>query len=280
MTERRTEVIETREDGPRRVPPWYEEHWWLWALVLLLFVAGLIAFFLLRGGDDDRETVPRVVGLREAQAIERLEDEGFDVRVVREPADEPRGQVFAQTPGAGTQLAEGETVEIEVSGGEAPTETETVTTTTETETQPPPETETAPPETAAVPDAVGQGLVDGVTTILDAGFLASTYPVESAEEGGTIVAQRPPPGTEAERGSEVRLNVALGEGEREAVEVPDLTGPAIEDALRSCAEAGFTCRTLNAAAPSAEEVGEVIDQRPAAGATAPELTQITLFVGR
>ena len=39
-------------------------------------------------------------------------------------------------------------------------------------------------------------------------------------------------------------------------------------------------RTVLRDAPSDEEVGEVLTQSPAAGTTAPILTQITLFVGR
>jgi len=60
----------------------------------------------------------------------------------------------------------------------------------------------------------------------------------------------------------VRLDVAVGEGPRPEETVPDLTGPEAVDARSICREAGFTCRTVYRDAPSQEELGEVLDQRP------------------
>jgi serine/threonine-protein kinase len=266
-----------RPGGPPP-PPWYREHWWVFLVALLLIVGGIIAFFALRdeAGEDER-TVPDVVGLQEPDARATLQDAGFPVEVVRQPSEEPEGVVFAQDPGGGTVVEEGTNVTIEVSLGQAETQTETVT---ETETETEAETETEPPATTTMPDVLGTELGDAVEQVLDAGLLPDTYPVPSSDERGTVVAQRPDPGTSAEEGARVRLNVSLGEGERADREVPDLTGPELAEALRTCADAGFTCRSLDREAPSAEERGEVIDQQPAAGSGAPELTQITLYVAR
>ncbi len=261
-------------------PPWYREHWWIFLVVLLLIVGGIIAFFALRdrgGGGEERRTVPDVVGLREAQARATLEDEGFSVDVVREQADEPEMTVVEQDPAAGSSVPTGSRVTITVSTGPQETQTETETVTeTETET----ETETAPPETVEMPDAVGQDYAEAAAAVFDAGLIADTYPTPSDEPRGTVIAQNPAAGEEVERGSVVRLNVALGSGDRPPREVPDMTGPALADAHEQCRDAGFTCRTVYRDAPSAEEVGEVIDQAPAAGASTPELSQITLFTGR
>jgi eukaryotic-like serine/threonine-protein kinase len=272
--ERTTEI---RPSGPPP-PPWYREQWWVFLVVLLLIVGGIIAFFALRdeAGEEER-TVPDVVGLQEPDARATLQDAGFSVEVVRQPAEEPEGVVFGQDPRAGTVIEKDATVTIEVSLGQEETQTDTETVTeTETETQ----TETEPPPTTTTPDVLGAAFGDAVEQVLEAGLLPDTYPVPSPDEGGTVVAQRPDPGTSAEQGTRVRLNVSEGEGERAEAAVPDLTGPELADALRACAEAGFTCLSLDREAPSAEERGEVIDQQPAAGSGAPELTQITLFVGR
>lgn len=274
--EERTEIIEDRRPPPPP-PPWWQENWWIWLLVLLLIVGAIIAYFALRDeiGDDDRVLVPDVVGLREAQAIRLLEERDLDVRVVRDEADEPAGEVVAQVPGAGSRVAEGQLVQITVSQGEAETETVTVT---ETETEA--TTAEEEPETVTVPDVFGGTYPDGAEEIFAAGLIADSYPVESPDPRATIVAQEPRGGVEAERGSIVRLNVSIGDGPRPPREVPDLTGPTLEEAHARCREAGFTCRTIFRTAPSAEEAGEVIDQRPAAGTTAPELSQLTLFAGR
>ena len=63
-------------------------------------------------------TVPDVVGLPEADAVAAIEDEGLAAEVVTEPSDEAdEGIVIAQDPGAGTELEEGDTVQILVSEG-------------------------------------------------------------------------------------------------------------------------------------------------------------------
>jgi beta-lactam-binding protein with PASTA domain len=75
--------------------------------------------------------------------------------------------------------------------------------------------------------------------------------------------------------------VSLGQpGERPTGTVPDVTGPNELEARATARESGFTVRTIDRPAPSPEERGEVILQRPAPGTTAPLLTQIQLFVGR
>ena len=62
--------------------------------------------------------VPDVVGLPEGEAVSAIEGEGLTANVVREPSDEvEEGVVIAQEPGAGTELEEGDTVQIVVSEG-------------------------------------------------------------------------------------------------------------------------------------------------------------------
>lgn len=70
------------------------------------------------------------------------------------------------------------------------------------------------------------------------------------------------------------------EGAPALVEVPDVTGPTEAEARRIAEEAGFDVRVEDTNAPTAEEVGEVVLQRPDAGTRAPEGSEITLFVGR
>lgn len=156
------------------------------------------------------------------------------------------------------------------------TGTETSETTTTTSEPPPP----PPPAPVTVPDVVGESYVPAGSTLEGRGLAADSYPVASQETRGTVVAQRPDPGTTAKEGDIVRNNVALGTGPRETKEVPDVTGPQASDARDAARRAGFTVRTMFSHAPSAEEVGEVLTQEPAAGSSQPELTQIVLFVGR
>jgi beta-lactam-binding protein with PASTA domain len=155
------------------------------------------------------------------------------------------------------------------------TQTETVTQTKTVAT-----TETVEPQTVEMPDAIGRDHFEAAAEVFAAGLIGDTYPVPSDEERGLVVAQNPEAGAEVELGSVVRLNVSLGPGERGDRDVPDVTGLELEEAHRLCREAGLTCRTIFRNAPGEEQVGKVLDQEPAFGTVAAELTQMTLFTGR
>jgi beta-lactam-binding protein with PASTA domain len=59
-----------------------------------------------------------------------------------------------------------------------------------------------------------------------------------------------------------------------------VTGPDGSDARAAIRRAGFTVRTLYRQPPLSEEAGEVLTQQPGPGTSAPDLTQITIYVGR
>lgn len=156
------------------------------------------------------------------------------------------------------------------------TQTETVT---RTETATVTRTETTEPQTVEMPDAVGRDYLEAAPEVFDAGLIADTYPVASDQDRGLVTAQEPQAGSQVERGSIVRLDVSLGQGERGKRDVPDVTGLELAAAHELCREAGFTCRTVYRRAPGEEQVGKVLDQRPAFGVVTEELTQMTLFTG-
>lgn len=170
---------------------------------------------------------------------------------------------------------EPEVVTVTTSETETETDTSTDTTTIETTT-----TQEEPPELVAVPDMIGLNHVEAGSTIEGAGLVADSYPVASTEERGTVVAQRPPAGARLPEGETARMNVALGEGAREVRDVPDVTGPQASDARATLRRAGFTVRTQYRQPPTSEEIGEALTQQPGPGTSAPDLTQVTIFVGR
>lgn len=155
------------------------------------------------------------------------------------------------------------------------TTSDTGTTTSETTT-----TVEEPPEPVAVPDVLGQSYVEAGSTIEGLGLVADSYPVASTETRGTVVAQRPTAGTQLDEGDTVRNNVALGSGERQTREVPDVTGPQASDARSTLRTAGLTVRTQYRQPPSPEEEGEVLTQSPSPGTSVPDLTQVVIFVGQ
>jgi beta-lactam-binding protein with PASTA domain len=158
---------------------------------------------------------------------------------------------------------------VTVTTTESDTGTTTGTTTTDATT-----TVEEPPQPATAPDVVAGSTIEGM------GLVADSYPVASSETRGTVVAQRPAGGTQLEEGDTVRNNVALGGGERRTREVPDVTGPQASDARSTLRTGGLTVRTQYRAPPSPEEEGEVLTQSPGPGTSVPDLTQVTIFVGR
>ena len=136
------------------------------------------------------------------------------------------------------------------------------------------------PQTVAVPELVALDYRPASERLETAGLVADSYPVDDETPAGIVVAQDPPAGTRIARGASVRLNVSNGPGRVAPLPVPDLTGSRAADARRIAWERGFTTRTRDRDAPSAEEAGEVLLQEPAAGTRVPALTQITLYVGR
>jgi serine/threonine-protein kinase len=269
------------EPLPPEEPPWWRNVW-IWLLVLLIVVLGGLAliWFLQRDtGESDRVTVPAVVGQTAAQASNEIQAAGLEPILHQGPSDRQKGIVFSQAPGGGSQLKKGEPVVLNISTGQPSTTTTTITTTTTqtvTSPQPPP----PPPASVTVADVVGQGQVDAGQTLESNGLVADSYPVPSDEPAGTVVSQSPSPGTTLKEGDTVRLNVSLGPGERDTAEIPDVTGLAASRARHKARVDGFTVRTVLRQAPSQEEVGEVLTQSPAAGTTAPVLTQMTIYVGR
>lgn len=146
---------------------------------------------------------------------------------------------------------------------------------TETETQ----TVTTTPEIVAVPDASGLTQLQAGQAMQAEGLVPETVPVPSELQRGSVVAQNPAAGSELEEGERVRLNISVGTGPRPPVAVPDVTGPEADDARLALWRAKLCVRTLDRAAPSDEEVGEVLTQQPSPGASIQQYTQVTIYVG-
>lgn len=247
---------------------------WPWlALLGILAVAGLLVwlFVLNNRNDGSKQTVPAVVGLQQQAAIERLNNAGYDVKAILEPAKQPRGIVASQEPGGGSQLPKHSSVTIHVSNGNAPPASVTTTTTATTTAQ---STTVDSAPSSEIPNVVGQDMQSGAGQVEAAGFVADTSPVENA--GGTpgsVVDQDPPGGDQARAGITVTLGVSVP-ADRPSVQVPDVTGQTAADARAQLLRAKLTVRT----AYRAGKAGVVLAQ--SATGDAPAYTQITITVGQ
>jgi beta-lactam-binding protein with PASTA domain len=236
------EVVEEEVVDERPPPPKI----WPWLLALaLLVLGGLLAYWLLTR-DDDKTTVPAVVGLTEQQARTRLAEAELETQVARGPSDRPQGVVFEQTPGEGTQLDEGQTVRIGVSSG---------------------------PELVEVPAVRDLDEDEALRRLQEAGFETQVQRVFAGAPVGQVVEQEPAGGEEAPRGSTVLIKVSKG---RNLTPVPDVVGQTEDEAVQALRDAGFTVEVFDV--PATEPEGTVVSQSPAGGGEAPPDSRVRINV--
>jgi beta-lactam-binding protein with PASTA domain len=235
-------VAEEEVAGPVGPPP--ERYWWLWLLLLLLLVAGgLLAWsFLSRG--DDKAVVPNVIGLREQQAQIRIQDRGLEALSRSAQSDRPTGVVFAEKPGAGTQLGKGQTVTIFVSSGRL-----------------------------AVPDVTALPLAEAQQKLQARGFKDEVKRVASTRPKGIVLEQDPSAGVTAVRGTTVMLSVSSG---AKPVVVPRVVGQTQGAAVQALTSLGLKPVLQNV--PSDQPAGTVVGQKPPAGMEIDKGAEVTVNV--
>jgi serine/threonine-protein kinase len=291
---------------------------WLGMLLALVALAalGIGAYLLLK---PEERVVPKVVGLTADVAATKLNDAGFEVQIqsVRS-ADRPESEVIRQRPSPGEQADEGATVSIYVSSGPGTAEvpdlggrdvadarralerrgfkvdlerefSDTVEKGKVIETRPAARTPltigstvtlvaSRGREQVAVPDVVGEDRDDARARLEDADLVVNVDEQESADQDpGTVLRQDPAPGTKVAKGDTVTLIVAKEPSE---VEVPDVRGAAVNDALDALTEAGFRPRQKTVLVETADEDGFVVDQDPAPGERRKKGSRVTIQVGR
>ena len=202
----------------------------LLVLLLLLAAAGAAYWYFSEGSQS---TVPAVEGRTLDQAVEEIEDAGLDSDIVTEANDAPEGTVFRQSPSAGTEVDEGSTVTIDVSGG---------------------------PDTTPVPNAVGLGEAEARDRLVDAGFEVQTQEIFAERESGTVVSQDPAAGAQASGGETVTIKVSKGSGR---VDVPNVVGLSRGEAEAELSSAQLEANVVEV--PSDEAEGTVVSQNPVGG---------------
>jgi beta-lactam-binding protein with PASTA domain/tRNA A-37 threonylcarbamoyl transferase component Bud32 len=145
-------------------------------------------------------TVPDVVGQSESSATSELSSAGLRTDITEEEStDQPAGNVLRQDPPAGAKVAKGDTVSLVVAK--------------------------APPQ-VTVPDVTGQDQAAAQQQLGTAGFNVSTQdrPVTDPSQDGKVVAQRPSPGTRADKGSTV--TIVVGRATTPTTPAPGVATPA------------------------------------------------------
>jgi serine/threonine-protein kinase len=198
-----------------------------------------------------KTTVPEVVGESRDDAVAALTAADLDYSVTEVYSEKPVGEVTAQNPGAGTRLAKGETVFINVSRGI---------------------------QQVSVPGVVDETLDAAIAAIEDAGFTAGSPVFENSDKPeNTVIAQDPAGGSLQRPGTTIVLTVSKGPAQ---VEVPDVEGLDLGTARATLRGAGFRVDVDRADTDLIEEDGIVLAQTPTGGVEADPKSTVTLTVGR
>jgi eukaryotic-like serine/threonine-protein kinase len=225
-----------------------------------------------------RISVPAVVGSKRDDAVATLKKAGLVAAVFSVPSTEPQGVVVAQHPAASSNAPKGSRVRLNVSQGPpattpAATGTETTPTTGATSTA-------STPASATMPNLVGQKQLAAQQKLQSLGLRVRTVYVPSTKPRGTVVAQRPGPGTTVNRGTRVRINVSNGPNPQPAKAVPDVTGEDQATATSDLQAAGFQVQVVDEPTADPNQDGIVIDEDPLPGTPIPAGSQVTIYVGR
>ena len=237
---RENEVVRQREDGTIERDTVREERrrrsrgsqiGLVLAILALLAAAAFGAWwYFTQASTTD---VPAVEGMPLDRAVSTLQDDDLKAGIVTQPSDAPQGTVFRQDPTAGTEVDDGSTVQLLVSGG---------------------------PSTKAVPNAVGLDEAVARDRLVAAGFEVKSREVFSEEKPGMVVSQTPAAGADAADGASVTIAVSKGTG---LVDVPNVVGLSRGEAEAEISSAKLEANVVEV--PSTDPAGTVVAQNPVGG---------------
>lgn len=203
----------------------------LFLLLLAAIAAGLAAgTYALEvwGG----RSVPRIVGTTQGRATQLLEEKGFSVSILTEPADSGTGYVLSCDPAPGTRIPEGSTV--------------TVTVATD----------------RTIPSVVGLSVEEARAALEAAGARNVTLKYSYSDQpDGTVLGVSPAEGGIFMSTEEVVLTVS------QPPVVPDVVGKKEADAVAALQSAGLTANVTYKSGLE-EQKGLVLSTSPAANTRA------------
>ncbi len=197
--------------------------------------------------------VPPLLSKTEAEARDRLDDAGLDVGKVRHAYSDTveRGKVISTDPGVGDRIRKNDSVSLTVSDG---------------------------PDTVKLPDVSGYRLDKARTLLEDEGLEPGMVTREFSDEvaKGFVISTRPRSGTTVRAGSAVALVVSKGS----PIDVPDVTGDALDDARAELEGAGLKVKVADERVNSEYDSGQVARQTPEPGGRVADGDTVTLTVSK
>jgi eukaryotic-like serine/threonine-protein kinase len=192
--------------------------------------------------------VPDVKGEQWSAAQAALVNAGFKPQKFSVPGT-TAGQVTATDPPAGTSLAVGSKIRVNVMSG---------------------------PVTAAVPSVVGLSIQDATAKLNDAGFKANPQYTDSTAPKDQVLSQTPAAGSPEPKGTSVTLKVSLGPPQ---VTVPSVVGYTSQQAVQALEAQGFQVNEQYTQTGAAGD-NIVQTQNPDGGSQAPKGSTVTITIGQ
>jgi eukaryotic-like serine/threonine-protein kinase len=198
-----------------------------------------------------RATVPQTRGLSSADAVQKLEDAGFDVESTRASSDTiPAGDVISSNPHAGEAVRKGSTVTIKISTG---------------------------PKLVSVPVLVGVQRAAAVERIRGRGLTPSVSEQENDAPAGQVISQAPSAGAKVEPGSTIAIVVSKGV---QKVTVPNVIGALRPEAVQRLRDAGLSVNVTEQETDVEAQDGRVTDQFPPPGTEVERGAEVSIQVGK
>ena len=197
--------------------------------------------------------MPEVVGLQVSEAINLLENDGFET-VISDTSyglELPVGAVFFQKPDAGAIVKEGRTVYLFVNGGV---------------------------KTITVPLLKGKSILDAKFALERLGLkLGRVERIPSSQPEDMIFDQQYADGTLLKQGEFVGITVSAGRGGGSII-VPDLIGKSLTEARKILADSSLTIGKINYQPSSTLLPNTILDQYPSGGNSLNPGDVVDLFV--
>ena len=221
------------------------------AAVVVAALLGLTAYLIWGGSPATPQVkVPDVSGQQQETARTTLQNARLLVTVERVPSDaDQRDRVVGTDPRAGTDVAQGSTVRLQVGSG---------------------------PDQTAVPPLTGRTVAEAGPLLSDRGLVLGAQTEQDTTDPaqvGRIVSSSPAAGESVPGGTAVAVAV----GRRPStVTVPDVTGDDRDEATRKLQAAGFTVRPTTVDEGGTQ--GDVVGTDPPAGSPLAAGSTVTLRI--
>jgi serine/threonine-protein kinase len=202
---------------------------------------------------SSEHAVPRVLDLGATEARQKLESQGFRLRLEDQQTDPtvPKGAVIWQDPPPGVVLTPNAQVAVVVSEG-------------------------APD--VPVPDVAGLPRPLAEKVLRAAGFgVAKPDTLPAASEPGTVIQSRPGPGVGRPAGTLIELVISSGPAE---LSVPSVVGLSVAEARARLDEIGLSVGQTSTRPVAGRPGGIVVEQRPPAGTRSPRGAKVDLVLSR